>query len=402
MKVFSILILVISVASSGWSQSFELVKVFPAGSKPEELGVLNPNTSDDDPTSCEEVSWAQGSWWILDNVNGRVIRYDKDWHIIKIYHYGEPYHFNLVLLRGGILLVNGYGFMRPIGGVYWMSFHDEKLHSIDLKLQQFVHSLQSYAFLFQYKDVLIFQNESQSYPPESASYFGIRGLATDKNEKQSYLDDAQVRGLLADPANKRYRLEGDVAFDTSQALFGDTQSVKRYFASIASETWIDALGVVRGKFALANGNYLLSEWGFVLICNKNGNTLVQWITKEKYQNAISYTNFFPAPDGYLYQLRGDYAHKETRLYRLGPFPELELGYHGRGGTVNNDQVNLREGPSTSSKVITQLDKGTPVRILDQTKKSETIAGETAIWYKVRLWDRTEGWIFGAFLKPVEQ
>ena len=47
--------------------------------------------------------------------------------------------------------------------------------------------------------------------------------------------------------------------------------------------------------------------------------------------------------------------------------------------------------------VTKLAKGTPVRILGQTDKPETIAGQKGLWYQVRLWDRTEGWVFGAFL-----
>ena len=38
-------------------------------------------------------------------------------------------------------------------------------------------------------------------------------------------------------------------------------------------------------------------------------------------------------------------------------------------------MNLRENPTTQSAVVTQVDKGTPMRVLDKTEKPEIIAGD---------------------------
>jgi hypothetical protein len=65
-------------------------------------------------------------------------------------------------------------------------------------------------------------------------------------------------------------------------------------------------------------------------------------------------------------------------------------------------VILRSEPNTKSKVLTKLDAIDTVEIIS-IGKSEKIGrfGEHH-WYQVKtMWDKT-GWVFGAFLEPVEQ
>jgi len=389
-------ILVFALTPTLSSQSFELVKTFPIGTGSGELGVSNPNSSDQDPTSPEGLVWSRGNWWILDNVNKRLSLYDHNWTILKALDLGDPYHFNVLPLNKGLVLWNGYGYMRTLGGVSWIPIPYTKVQPINLSLSQFTHLDQEYTFLFQYKDVLIFQNLAKSAHSESASYFGIRGLATEKDEPQTYLDDKQVRELLSDPTNTRYRFEGDALFDHDQIVSVDAKGLAQYFGQWSDPVWTH--GYINGPIALANGCYFaLNNPYAIAICDEHGGPLVVKRLLIDPPDTITYSNLTPAPDGYLYQLRGDWANKETRLYRIGPFPEIKLDYHGTGGTVNDDHVNLRESPTTRSAVVTQVDKGTPTRVLDKTTKPETIAGQTAVWYQVRLWDRTEGWVFGALL-----
>ena len=81
------------------------------------------------------------------------------------------------------------------------------------------------------------------------------------------------------------------------------------------------------------------------------------------------------------------------MYRIGPYQDLLLGK----SVVIDDHVNIRKDPSTQAAILMQIGRGTSVFVLGQTDKPETIAGKSAVWYHVRLWDRTEGWVFGAFL-----
>ena len=67
------------------------------------------------------------------------------------------------------------------------------------------------------------------------------------------------------------------------------------------------------------------------------------------------------------------------------------------GTINNTSVRVRSAPNTTGAVLTQLNRGARVKVLDRTDEEETIGGQTNYWYQVRLADRREGWVFGAFL-----
>lgn len=63
-----------------------------------------------------------------------------------------------------------------------------------------------------------------------------------------------------------------------------------------------------------------------------------------------------------------------------------------------DNVKLRENPSTKSKVIKRISTGTMVRIIERSEKREAISNMYDYWYKVKLIDGTEGWIFGFYLR----
>jgi hypothetical protein len=385
-----------------FSQDFELVKTFPIGDKKGELGIANPKEEDygGGPGSAFTLVPLSAGWLIHDNVNSSFVLYDRHWN--EIFRKNIDYSSTLQIesCNGGLLFWCGVGYGRQFGGsVFWYSKNFKIFKTVKVNLTDFSNSRQNFSFIFRYKDVLIFQNIADRSLGLPGIYFGIKGLATTKDEAQTYLDGKQVRALLADPENTRYKFQGNMILDEGQLVSIGSNELRRYFGN--DQVWTHS--PFRSPEALANGCYYSLHYPFaVAIRDEHGGALVVKRLLVDPSDTISYSNLFPAPDGYLYQLRGDYAHKETDLYRIGPYPEIKLDYHGKGGTISTDQVNLRESPSLNSDVISQLSKDTPVRILDQTKTPETIAGQTAIWYKVRLWDRTEGWVFGAFLKAVEK
>ncbi|PKL19125.1 MAG: hypothetical protein CVV49_02270 [Spirochaetae bacterium HGW-Spirochaetae-5] len=61
-------------------------------------------------------------------------------------------------------------------------------------------------------------------------------------------------------------------------------------------------------------------------------------------------------------------------------------------------LTLRDQPSTSGKAILVIPDGNTVKIIENGTTEETIAGKTAIWYKVE-WNGNRGWVFGGFLAP---
>ena len=64
----------------------------------------------------------------------------------------------------------------------------------------------------------------------------------------------------------------------------------------------------------------------------------------------------------------------------------------RGGVITGSVVNVRENPDTSSKILTQLEKGDRV----------SVTGDSGGWYKVRTPDGITGWISKEYLSLKEQ
>jgi len=64
-----------------------------------------------------------------------------------------------------------------------------------------------------------------------------------------------------------------------------------------------------------------------------------------------------------------------------------------------DRLRVRENPDTSSAIVTTLDTGTEVQILE-TGNLETIGGITAPWVKVQSENGFTGWAFSGYLEPL--
>jgi hypothetical protein len=66
--------------------------------------------------------------------------------------------------------------------------------------------------------------------------------------------------------------------------------------------------------------------------------------------------------------------------------------------VNDDNVRIRTLPSIKySKIITKLDKGTPIRVVGELDETETIDGEEYRWLRVFLSNGSEGWVYGKYI-----
>lgn len=64
-------------------------------------------------------------------------------------------------------------------------------------------------------------------------------------------------------------------------------------------------------------------------------------------------------------------------------------------TVNDDNVNVRSQPDEKAGEVTaKLNKGTVVQVSEATGSSYTVAGSTAVWYRL---SEPAGWVFGSFL-----
>lgn len=68
------------------------------------------------------------------------------------------------------------------------------------------------------------------------------------------------------------------------------------------------------------------------------------------------------------------------------------------GTINDNNVNFRQGPGMDAKVSTMLQRGTKVTVLNRSTFTGGPPGLAAnYWYKVRTADGAVGWVFGQYL-----
>ena len=89
---------------------------------------------------------------------------------------------------------------------------------------------------------------------------------------------------------------------------------------------------------------------------------------------------------------------DEQAFRLPATPILSI--RSSWGVVNSNYLRLRAKPSTSSKVLDGLTKGTIVKILSTTEKKETVEDETDYWHRISL-EGLEGWVFGAYMAIVD-
>ncbi|HEO65615.1 MAG TPA: SH3 domain-containing protein, partial [Spirochaetes bacterium] len=61
---------------------------------------------------------------------------------------------------------------------------------------------------------------------------------------------------------------------------------------------------------------------------------------------------------------------------------------------------LRDKPTRASKIITRIFRHDSVSLIEETSVIETIEGKKAHWFKVQIYDGTEGYVFAAFLEKV--
>jgi hypothetical protein len=67
------------------------------------------------------------------------------------------------------------------------------------------------------------------------------------------------------------------------------------------------------------------------------------------------------------------------------------------GMINDTRVRLRDSPSLTGKTMKYLNNGDKVKIIDRTNDKMRIDAMEAFWYKVRIANDTEGWVYGTFV-----
>lgn len=87
--------------------------------------------------------------------------------------------------------------------------------------------------------------------------------------------------------------------------------------------------------------------------------------------------------------------KELYLYVAKKYPHSKAAH--LIGIVKINNVKLREEPTTKSKLLRKLTKGLLVKVLDRSEKKHSISNMYDYWYKVKIPEGIEGWVFGFYL-----
>ena len=65
--------------------------------------------------------------------------------------------------------------------------------------------------------------------------------------------------------------------------------------------------------------------------------------------------------------------------------------------INAEKTNLRIAPLALASVLEILTKNTPVEIIGRTKNKVKIGKNIDYWYRIKLENKIEGWIYGTSL-----
>jgi len=88
--------------------------------------------------------------------------------------------------------------------------------------------------------------------------------------------------------------------------------------------------------------------------------------------------------------------------RLGTLLLFALFISGRAQepavVMNNTKINVRGQPALNSEVVTQLQKGDPILILERINLEKAKPGEPTNWARIQMPANTPVWIFASYLK----
>lgn len=67
--------------------------------------------------------------------------------------------------------------------------------------------------------------------------------------------------------------------------------------------------------------------------------------------------------------------------------------------INDNNVNVRAKPDeVNGEVLTQLNNGDKVEVIEVTAQKYTIGDQTSVWYRI---EQPAGWVFGIFMNPAQ-
>jgi hypothetical protein len=390
----------ILLSANGFCQSVreiqpEIVHTFASGSSGNSLGMnaLAKSSGADNDSGPRDLSVDYDFIYILDNVNNRIVKLSKKYQFIASYE-SDCYGLSKIWLGPTYIVAgrNVFGADSLKGIFYFANATDNPIVVRGLNEEDFHNSDNSdYDLISQINNILYFQNQR-------GAYFGLRLSNMDDRSLPEFLKENDLRVEFKKKSTSRFDWNGEYFFDHGTLISASLNTVLKYFNGLPGfdSSRYSFLNAASRLVPLPSETYIFFGSRDFYFFDKNGKNLDSSIIPDQ-DRFFPTSQFVPAPDGYIYYLHSDFQNEKTLLYRIGPYPEIKLGYGGNSGTINDNLVNVRENHNLEAAVLCQLNRGSSVGIIDKTTLSEKINGQTSVWYKVRLWNRTEGWVFGAFL-----
>ena len=87
---------------------------------------------------------------------------------------------------------------------------------------------------------------------------------------------------------------------------------------------------------------------------------------------------------------------EAKPVNAASLPPRASEEYRRGGVISKDKVRVRDYPyEEGTTIVSTLNTGAEVEILERTLSIYTIGENSAPWYRIA---SPEGWVFGAFVE----
>ncbi len=432
-RVHAVALLLFGVTILGWGQSpgskgyheyrYRLVKVFEEGSGPQALSYATKSGAAQNvfgPTGLRYL--ARGQWQILDRGNARLVWMDETFTATRTQDSG----------------LEGFSYLSPSGDFALRFFYGGEEIGLTIVAEDssgnqiFVISDERQQvrqiFAVMNENAIFVQNDKQEW---SSLPFSKDRLTSESNQKlwnpQQTLAELKPggewskRGFFVNASgNLLYKglvlgnrydvflsvyeglrdfypktIQSDLYpaeryLDSSRfTLFyrGVDSNKNSYWAMGANEAMVfDTSGSLIEKFAA-----LGYEATKALVLHPSG-TMYQYGT---YAKIFAVDNVWDAKAKALWQQGTDPPVPPADV-SLGTF-QIPVGLWWQG-TLTDSGVRMRLKPTLQGKILSALNAGTPVTILEATAEAMKIESMEAPWYLVRTWEGLQGWVYGGFVR----
>jgi hypothetical protein len=343
------------------------IKTFENGTENMMLG-LGINSNYGTPGPADICVLKNGNIIILDDENNRILCFDYNFKFLNKFEYNDitlKYllsNDNRIVIRGSLE-----------NSINMLVLNEEFKKTLECARYKYDGSNMNY----------IFNNDSIYYFNYSAKsaeskYYALKQTPTGIEVLDN---DAVIRSF--EVVNTNFRR---IIFNQKGELIFEGKLMTPFIESRFLTTPVQ------------NGNTLSTVWGEIRIYDQNDLLIKKFSLASIKDDEYTFPHNFDE-NGYVYTLGKDFINKKINVYKIGPFNELIAKFPQQNNivTANNINVRVRKEGNTTSDILTYLNNGDLIQLLDISEKRDTIEGRSYYWYKVKLKNELIGWVFGVYI-----